>query len=132
MSSHDPQSQKIAVNRPLVGVIALACLSTAAGLYVVHGDSEDWYMWRGAFTRAGLIMSAIWFALPSKGREAALANVSLPALFGFVAMVVAVSYRPRVYIPLMAVIAVVGFFLRPRGRRGSSPQSRPDRDTWQK
>ena len=81
--------------------------------------------------RAGLIMSALWFALPSKGREAAWANVSLPALFGFFAMIIAVSYRPRIYIPLIAVIAVIGFFLRPRGRRRSA-QSRPDRDTWQK
>ena len=132
MSNPDSQPQKIAVNRPLVGVISLACLATSGGLYFLQGSNPDWDIWRGAFMRAGLMMGALWFALPTRNRDAAWANVSLPALFGLIALVVVVPSRPRVYVPLLAVVAVIGFFLRPRRRRPDGKQSRPDRDSWQK
>jgi hypothetical protein len=85
MSTPPPEnrsdSTKIEVNRPLVGVIALVCLVTAAVLWQVP-DSNT--MWVAGFVRAGLMTGAIWLALPTKNRAAAWANVSPWTLAGVV------------------------------------------------
>ena len=71
-----------AINRPMVGLISLGCIS--AGIYMLlrypnaKGDLE---MWQAGFIRSGVLMFAIWLALPTKKREAAWANIS-PWKFG--------------------------------------------------
>ena len=117
---------KITINRPLLGVISLGCLALWIYLYIRYPDAEgDLLMWQGGFMRAGLLTGAFWFALPSKNREAAWANVSPLTLAGMIGGIVAVAARPRIFVPLLGILAIIGFFLRPR--RGARDQ-RPDRE----
>ena len=109
--------EKIAVNRTLVGVLALACL-IAAGVIMFQGATAgNALMWQGAFVRVGIVMAAFWLALPTKNREAAYANVSPTTFVGLILGIFAVARYPRTVLPVLIVIAVIGYFLRPR-RRG--------------
>lgn len=112
-----------AVSRPLVGIIALVLLGTwgVMGVLQLTGglDSDDSKvrMWWAGFGRVGLVMLAFWLALPSPGRPAAWANLSKPMLIGLLLAVVLVAVRPWIAIPLLAMLAVASFFLRPRAKR---------------
>ncbi|MFG0333422.1 MAG: hypothetical protein ACF8TS_08685, partial [Maioricimonas sp. JB049] len=66
-------SQQVAVNRTLVGIIAVVCLLAGAVIFVMDSYHN---VWCGAFVRTGLLMGAFWLALPAGDREAAWANVS--------------------------------------------------------
>ncbi len=111
---------KITINRPLVGVLALGCLLAAAAILIGAPDDNKWTMWRGAFTRVGLLMSAFWLALPYGSRDAAWANVTPWTFLGIMLAVAGVAARPRVAVPILIVLAIVGFVLRPR------PKKRPE------
>jgi len=120
---------KISVNRPLVGIISLGCLITAIVLWVRHPEDDYLRMWVAGFVRAGLMTGAVWIALPTKNREAAWANVSPLTLIGGIVGIIAVAARPRVlvlFIPIFIGLGLLGFVLKPRGRR----DNRPDRDSW--
>jgi hypothetical protein len=117
---------KVPVNRPMVGLISLVCLSSWLFLYFRNPDAEgDLLLWQGGLMRAGLIMGALWFALPSKNREAAWANVSPWTLVGMIGGVIAFARFPRVGGAMLVAAAVIGFFLRPRK---TSRDQRPDRE----
>lgn len=115
-------SQKIAINRPLVGILALICLGIAATLLILYPGSDEWNYWQGAFVRVGALMSAFWIALPSRNRDAAWANVSVGTLIGVILAIFGIAYRPRYAIPVIVVVVAIGFLLRPR-RKGSSRNS---------
>jgi hypothetical protein len=128
MSTHPPEqspdSTKIEVNRPLVGVIALACLVIACVLWQMPDSNV---MWVAGFMRAGLMTGAVWLALPTKKRAAAWANVSPWTLFGAMGGIVAVAARPRallIFVPILVSLAIVGKLLKGRGA------DRPGRDSW--
>jgi hypothetical protein len=116
--------RKVPINRTLVGLIALACLVTAGAMFFVSrsesGADTPWgsEMWRAGFTRVGLVMGAFWLALPSRHRDAAWANVS-PAMFlGILAGIAAVAVpRLRFLLPILAVLGVVDYVLKPRGKQ---------------
>ena len=113
--------QQISVNRTLVGMIAAACL--VAGLLIGFVD-EFANLWCAAFVRVGLVMAALWVALPSGDREAAWANISPLTLVGILLFALVFVRRPLVFLPILIGVALIGFFLRPRrppGRR--SPKS---------
>ena len=114
---------KIPVNRTLVGLLSIACLLAAGYLFFfVDADQESrTLMWSGAFVRVGLLLGAFWLALPTKQRDAAWAGVSPWQFIGGLLMVAAVAQRPRVMIPILLLLAVVGYLLRPR------PKYRPPR-----
>lgn len=124
----DPPGHKHAISRPLVGVITVALLLTwgVMGLLQWTGtlDSSDAQVrvWWAGFGRVGLLMFALWIALPSKGRPAAWANLSKPMLVLFLLVAVLLAVRPWIAVPLLALMALAGIFLRPRARR--RPESR--------
>jgi hypothetical protein len=119
--------RKVPINRTLVGLIALTCLATAAVMFFLgrgeSGAATPWNseMWRAGFTRVGLVMGAFWLALPSRGREAAWANVSPVVFVGMLATVAAVAVpRLRFLLPMLAVLAVlgiIGYVLKPRDKK---------------
>lgn len=117
----------VPVNRTLVGLISLVCLLTSGGLYLVYGSDEDWEMWRGGFMRVGLLMGAFWQALPTKGRDAAWAQVSPLTLIGALVSLFIVVRRPKVFVPLFVIVGLALFALRLFRRRGPD---RPDRGSW--
>ncbi len=114
---------KIPVNRTLVGLLSCACLVAAGYLFFfMEADrTTRTLMWSAAFVRVGLLMGAFWLALPTKNRDAAWAGVSPWQFIGGLLAVAAIALRPRVAIPFLVLLAVVGFFLRPR------PKYRPPR-----
>lgn len=120
------ESRKVPVNRTMVGFISLTCLSAWIFLFLRYPEAKgDLLLWQGGLMRAGLLMGAFWFALPTKNRDAAWANVSPWTLVGMIGSVVGIAARPRVFVPLLAALAVIGFFLRPRK---TARDRRPDRD----
>lgn len=116
----------IPVNRTLVGILALACFAAALAILAIYGvEGESWYLWLSGFVRVGLLLSAFWLALPTRHREAAWANLTPMTLIGMVLAVAAVALRPKVLIPLLILLAVLGLILRPRPKQ--RPRSRADR-----
>lgn len=111
--------QKIPISRNLVGFISIVCFMIAGYLYkfVTEEQFEQQEMMTAAFMRVGLLMFALWLALPSKKREAAWANVSPWVLVGFILAIVGVAWRPKIVVPLIIILAVVGFVLRPRKKK---------------
>lgn len=107
---------KVPINRSLVGVLALICLTAWIGIWSIWPDSEEWKMWQAGFMRVGLVMSAFWLALPGRNRPAAWTNVSPGIFVGLILAVAGIAVRPRLVIPLLVVVSVIGFFLRPRER----------------
>lgn len=111
--------EKIPINRPLVGVIAAICL-IVAGILEWQITVEQFAQKEaatGAFMRVGLLMFAFWLALPSKKRDAAWANVSPWFFVGLILAIVGVALRPKIAVPLIVVLSIIGFVLRPRNKK---------------
>ena len=126
--SDQPARKQNTISRPLVGIITLVLALTwcILGLLQWTGtldrDETTLRMWWAGFGRIGLLMFALWIALPSNNRPAAWANISKPMLVGLLLAVVLVAVRPWLAIPLLALLAITSLILRPRARR--RPQSR--------
>ena len=109
---------RVQINRTLVGILALICLITAAVIFFVRGHEESWQMWQAAFTRVGLVMSAIWIALPTRDRPAAWANVSGSTFIGILLVVLAAALpRFRILLPILIVAGIVTVLFRPREKK---------------
>ena len=109
-------TRKIAVNRSLVGVLAVGTLVIGVVGWVFGDGSASNVGFYAAFLRMGALLAAFWLALPSKHRDAAWANIS-PWTFGAVVILILMLVRrPQIFVPLIAVLAVAALFLRPRRR----------------
>jgi len=82
-----------------VGLCAGGCFAGALAVYVVRPDEVFW--WAGAM-RVGIVMGALWLALPSRKRDAAWAAWDFKAV-SFVALCALLSFRlPQIGVPLLA------------------------------
>lgn len=109
-------SSRFEINRPLTGLLALACLTLGGVCWAGHFASD---MMAAGFIRSGLLLAAIWLALPTRNRPAAWENVSWSSVVLLLLIVVVfVSSRLRWYaIPVaLIVLAAVYFLHRPRRR----------------
>ncbi len=116
-------SQTVAVNRSLVGLIALGLFAIAIVLscFGLEGSQD---MWRGAALKVGLVMGALWLALPSFTRNEELGRTSLAVVVGFVVVALLIG---RTRIPLNILVpSVLGFAFVVRVLRPSRP-TRPPR-----
>jgi hypothetical protein len=104
---------KIPVNRGLVGILTLGCLAGAVVAAIVNSWDSPL---AAALLRTGVLLGAFWLALPSKGRQAAWANVSPWTLAICLVLGVLFVRRPRIFFPIIAVVALAALFLRPRRR----------------
>jgi len=117
--------EKYSVNRTVVGLVTLVCLGTALAIWrFAPQDNTQWRMLQAAFVRVGCVTAAFWLALPTRFRKAAWANVSPMAFAGIFLALFGAAYRPKIMIPILSVLAIVGFLLRPRKKK--RPHSRPD------
>ena len=99
ISADAPAAGAALLGRLGVGIAAAACLTAAAAVYAVRPDLTLW--WAGAM-RVGVVMGALWLALPGRGREAAWAAWDFKAV-GFVALCGLLSFRaPQIGVPLLA------------------------------
>ncbi len=110
-----PQDTSVEINRPLVGILAIACF-VGAGVVWGFDLEQDQTLWMAGFIRVGLLMSAFWLALPSKGRPAAWANVSPWTFAGLIVALFAMTRYPKMALGMIAVLVVLHFFIRPRVR----------------
>ena len=111
-------TQPVTINRGLVGCLALGCLIGAAASFVY--ETEEVNVWQSAFTRVGIVMTALWMALPRDGRLGSWANVSLSTIIGIVGAIFFVSNKPKqllTILPILLGVAAIGFFLRPREKQ---------------
>lgn len=117
-------TQNLPVNRTAVGLIALGCLTLGAGLYFVVSwlpDSSSVVFLQGALIRVGLLMGAVWLALPGRHQAAAWANISPRTVVGLLlAVIVTARIQLRILIPVAVVIGVILVLLRPRSKRRPS------------
>ncbi len=110
------------VNRTLVAVIAVVCLAIAAIVFAV--DSERWAV-IGAFLRVGLVMGALWFAIPATGGRLGW-RIAAPIIVA-VAIVAGAVRNARmlvVVVPLLLVIAALMLIFRPKPPSHSGPRRR--------
>lgn len=118
------QTTKKTVSRPLVGFLAIGLLSLAIVLslwpHAVSGAAGAAI--GGAAARVGIVMAALWLALPTRDRPAAWANVSLASALPLVLVALALFRIPfRILLPLAGIVLLAGLVLRPR------PLRRPER-----
>jgi hypothetical protein len=109
--------RRIALDRNLVGGGAVLCLVSAAGLWFL--EPELWgkrEMILAGCLRIGLVLVALWIGLPTRSREAAWARVTPWTFLGIVVLFAAAVLRPKQVLPVLFVLAAIGYFLRPRGR----------------
>lgn len=114
-------TKTIPVNRTVVGLIALGCLGTAIGLVFTTDwmpDNNSIALLQGGLARVGLLMGAIWLALPGRNQPAAWANVSPRTLVGLLlAVILTTRIQLRVLIPAALVMGVICMILRPRPKK---------------
>lgn len=107
------ENSELVKKRKTVGVIAVVCL----GIAVVAGlNGELQSAWYSACLRVGLVMGALWLALPTRKRPAAWAHLSKWWLMG-IAVTAIVLPRIRGIWPVLLVGFMIGWLLRPRRRR---------------
>ncbi|MFN0051632.1 MAG: hypothetical protein ACKV0T_05540 [Planctomycetales bacterium] len=108
-------AQQIVAKRLQIGILALLCLGTAVGLWFFSENPEhDGFL--AAITRVGLVLGAIWLALPAKG-ESVVWQKAAPALVGAV-VVASLAKRYFLYaLPVALVLGLALVFLRPRSKR---------------
>ena len=104
--------QKVTINRSLVGWLSLAFL-TGFVVTLVTGPKDSADVWQGICSRVGVVLGALWLALPKDGTLGKWAEVSLLKLAVIVAMFVAVVRAPRKYLPILLAIGAAARFLRP-------------------
>src|SRR5579863_49320 len=94
------------VSRPLVGAIAIVLLGIAAVLSVWPGAaSGTGAMLCGGSARVGVVMAALWLALPTRNRPAAWASLSITsAATGLVAVLAFLRVPFRILFPLAGTI----------------------------
>jgi hypothetical protein len=115
-----------ALRRLFAGVIALSLLAAAVLLWILPGPStsQATAMWRGACGRIGIVMAALWMAMPTRTRPAAWSNLN-PRSVGAVGLVaLAMRFPLRLLLPVGGILVVAGMLLRPRRR--VRPLRRPE------
>jgi hypothetical protein len=107
-------SQRGGFNRALTGVLAVGCGIAGIALCVVRGTEDAL---GASLIRAGVVLGALWIALPTRSREAAWARVSPYAVIGIAIGIVLLVRHVRVLLPVAIAAAAAGYLLRPRKSR---------------
>ena len=105
------------MHRPTVGLLAIALLSAWVALWIWPLEWEGNHALQGACLRVGLVMGALWLALPQLHRVPGW----LVVLTTVVAVVVAL--QPRRAVVLVPVL-IAAWLLRPRKRKAANRELR--------
>jgi hypothetical protein len=108
--------RSVAVNRTLAGLLSIACGIAGFALCALRGIDDP----LGAgFIRIGVVLAALWCAMPTQTRDAAWARVSPWAVVGVLLAAVLFVKHLRVLLPLAFAVAIVGYVLRPRKKHAT-------------
>lgn len=110
--------RNVTLNRTLAGVLALACGVAGVILCAMRGIEDQF---AAGFIRVGIVLAALWCAMPSRDREAAWARVSPWAVVGGILAAVLLVRHLRVLLPIVIVLSIAGYILRPRKHRTQRP-----------
>jgi hypothetical protein len=95
---------RVHVSRTRVGLISLGLFAVALVVWIGWPEQQ---MALGACVRVGVLMAAIWLAMPSGDRPAAWATVSKTTVAGFLVLLVGVV-RPRYLLALSPLLVLIG------------------------
>lgn len=104
----------------MVGFIALALLAGGAALSITSATDDDHQkeLWRGACVRVGLVMGALWLAMPTIQQGNRFARV---LAIGGVGIVLLSAFLKKVPIRYMIIggliVMALSLILRPRPKR---------------
>ena len=114
--------QKTVISRTRVGVLAIVCLASAAGTFFFARTNEALL---SAFLRVGLVLAALWLALPPQGQSIAWEKIT-PFIVGAVVLVVVTKKAFVFVLPVAIVVAIAFALLRPKPKRrpGDSMRNR--------
>lgn len=113
----------LAVRKLIVGIIALGCLAIAAGTWIFDDDPIRNPV-ASVTMRLGIMLGALWLALPRQGESLAWEKC-LPPLVAVIVVLSFIrgSWRVLIYaIPAAIVVGIAATFLRPRSRRRPPPR----------
>ncbi|MCA9062839.1 MAG: hypothetical protein KDA96_07265 [Planctomycetaceae bacterium] len=101
--------------RRIVGLLAIAA--------VVAGTMGIWFKglesaWAASCLRVGILLGALWLALPGRRRQAAWAFLTWWKLLGIVVATLLIS-RLKYLLPVLIAGFAIGWFLRPRRKTRS-------------
>ena len=103
--NESPENRAVA-NRLLVGLLSIASVFAGLTVAIVSGTDN---IWCGSFLRSGLLLAALWLAMPTRGRAAAWEKVSPWTIVASAAVMFIVLRNPRVFLPLaIAVGGIIG------------------------
>src|SRR5262245_60185605 len=106
----------LATKRASIGVLALACLLSAVGIWLFAEDPET-SGWLAGLSRVGLVLGALWLALPARGESVAW-NKAAPIL-AVGLLIAALTRRMFPYVlPLALAVGVAFLVLRPKTKPG--------------
>ena len=117
------KSKPVTVNRALVGAIGGGLLLMAGLLWALGLEgSQD--AWRGACMKVGIVMCALWLALPSMTSQHELGRISAGTLGAGLAVAVLVA-RTKISLSVLGpAVLSVAYLMRVLG---PSQQNRPPR-----
>ena len=108
---------RLEINRTLTGVLAASLLMLGFGLWfagVGSGHDSSMPMMIAGFIRTGLVLGALWSALPTRERPAAWEDVTWSSVvLALVGVIVFLSARLRwTVVPLVLAVGIAVYFLR--------------------
>ena len=113
---NQPSSQNVTINRALVGTIAVAMLGGAGVLWPFAGSQN---IWIGACLKVGLVMGALWLALPTISRHGSFGQASWATVIGAIALLLVLTGKNanfRIILPMLVVVGGLIAILRPRSK----------------
>lgn len=113
---------QLSAKRNVLGILALVCLVSAAGLWLFTGDPEHNAV-LSVVTRVGIVLGALWLALPTVGTSWAWQKAG-PVLIIAIALTAFAGRALRYALPIAIVVAILLVFLRPRPKRNEATGKR--------
>ena len=81
----------------------------------------------GAAARVGIVMAALWLALPTRSRPSAWANLSVNSVaVGLLAVMALLRIPFRIMLPLAGTVLALGAVLRPKSLERPRPKRRSE------
>lgn len=119
LNNPNMSSGLIPINRLSIGLIAASCFLLALAMdYFVGGSGAE--LWAGSLSRVGVVMCAVWIALPTLMRDTSRMRVSWQTGLGvLLAILMVVRSRAPLKVLIPGAIFAVGTYLilRPRPKK---------------
>ena len=113
----NPRVEEDRWRKLILGVLAIACLVTAV---VVHFCYPDQQAVLSAAIRIGVVLGALWLALPAPGERVRWGRMA-PMLAVAVVAIVLTRRMILVLIPGLVIAGILLALLRPKDKGGKAP-----------